>query len=158
MKALSVAQPWAGMIMDQVKDIETRTWSPKISRLPMRIAIIGCKQPSPTKPYLDSNMPGVVRPGIGTLTPQFYIYNHPRSMPRGFILGDILLTEIKTYSDIEAFRADRERHQVPDTGYTPGIKGWIFEDARPLKKPRPYRGRLSLFEIPDSELDRLYDD
>ncbi|MBE3087126.1 MAG: ASCH domain-containing protein [Bacteroidetes bacterium] len=158
MKALSVAQPWAGMIMDGVKDIEIRTWAPKNSRLPMRIAIISCKQPSGIKPYLDPNMPGVVRPGIGTLTPQFYIYNHPGIMPRGYILGDVLLTEIKTYHDVETWRADRERHRVPGSLFKPGILGWKLEDPRKLTRPRPYRGRLSLYEIPDSELDRLYDD
>jgi hypothetical protein len=158
MNALSIAQPWAGMIMDGVKDIEIRSWAPRNNKLPMRIAVVSGKQPSTIRPYLDPSMPGVVRPGIGTLTPQFYIYNHPGIMPRGMILGYAHLVEIKTYYDVETYRADQKRHRAPDNLFKPGIRGWILEDPRPLKKPRPWKGKLSLFQIPDNELDTLYDD
>ena len=139
MKALSIAQPWAGMIMDGVKDIETRSWGPKNNRLPMRIAIVSTKQPSEIKPLIG---------------PWDYVaYRVPGLMTRGAILGTVLLVEVKTYYDIETWHADHERHRVPDTFYKPGIRGWILESPHKLDIPKPYRGRLSLYEIPDKELD-----
>jgi hypothetical protein len=142
MKALSIKQPWAGMIIDGYKDIEIRSWGPKNNRLPMRIAIVSSKQPSPYIPDLE---------GIGYLNAEYY--RVPGLMPRGFILGDALLVEIKTYYDLEAFHTDRKRHRNPDDLFFPGARGWRFEDIRPRIIPKPYQGRLSLYEIPDNELD-----
>jgi hypothetical protein len=142
MNALSVAQPWAGMIIEGNKDIEIRSWAPKINRLPMRIAIVSSKQPSGLKPELE---------GIGYLNAEHY--NTPGLMPRGVILGDVLLVEVKTYYDLEAYRADRQRHRAPDMFFTPGVRGWRLEDPRPRMNPKPYKGRLQLFNIPDEELD-----
>lgn len=142
MKALSVAQPWAGMIIDGYKDIEIRSWGPKNKKLPMRLAIVSCKQPSPYTPELE---------GIGYLNDIHY--RAPGLMPRGYILGDALLVEVKTYYDLEAFHADRKRHRNPDDLFFPGARGWRLEDIRPRMNPKPYRGRLSLYEIPDTVLD-----
>ncbi len=142
MKALSIAQPWAGMIMDGVKDIEIRNWGPKNNKLPMRIAIVSCKRPSPYKPEFE-----------GMRLSDAINYNAPGMMARGCILGDALLVEVKTYYDLEAFCADRKRHRNPDDLFFPGARGWRFEDIRPRMKQKPYRGRLSLYEIPDKELD-----
>jgi len=141
MKALSIAQPWAGMIMDGHKDIETRSWRPKKDKLPYRIAIVSCIQPSGIKPDFE---------GIGFLNEKYY--SAPGLMVRGGILGSVLLVDVKQYNDINTWRTDRKRHRAPDT-YFPGKYGWVFEDPRPLVRPRPYKGKLSLYEIPDKELD-----
>jgi hypothetical protein len=143
MKALSVRQPAAGMIMDGVKDIEIRSWGPANYSLPYRIAIVSAKNIL----KIELNYPRVEHPIAS------FVYDSPRLMKRGFVLGHVLLTYIKTYSEIEEWRKDAKRHRCPESCFFPGVKGWVLEDPWKIRNPVACKGALSLFYVPDSTFD-----
>lgn len=123
MKCISIQQPWAGLILTGYKDIENRSWSTAHRG---RLAIhAGAKM------YEDSfTSATAIMKRIGKRI-------DPRGMAqftRSAIVGYVDLIDIVVESD--------------SPWYTGDI-GWIL--ANPVAiKPIPYRGKLGLFDIPDS--------
>ena len=124
-RVLSIQNPWASLILAGHKDIETRTWSTNY-RGPLYIHVT---------PKLNRNVNLIFQ--HATL---LYAY-----LPTGYIHGVATLMHVKTYSSVEAFLNDRNRHRrnwLPDK--LP-LYGWILKDARLLEKPIPAKGKLGIW-------------
>lgn len=118
MKALSIRQPWAWLVINGPKDIENRTWSAPANVIGTRIYIHASKT-FDEEGYLwvKRHFPAVVLP----TRPAF---------DRGGIVGSAVLTQCVTRSDSPWFC---------------GPFGFVF--AAPLKCLfRPCRGMLGFFE------------
>lgn len=105
MKALTVKQPWATLIMQGIKDREYRSWAtPYRGRLAIHagqaLDLDGYEQ-------------------IGRL---------PGRDATGALLGTVMLMDVRPHAG----------------GYA-----WVLADPQPLPRPVPYRGQLSLFDVPD---------
>jgi hypothetical protein len=148
MKAISVRQPWAGLICLGLKDIENRSW--RCRNAPQAVAIHAGKR-------MDDDLPGTLE--------------HRRSLnPRGWHWGERLWNRvfadgfddwrdhpafacgavvgaavIVSCSNCHASRADAEREFWGD----PGAYWWLLAYARVFAEPKPWRGRLGLFDVPD---------
>ena len=153
MKALSIMQPWATLIAQGAKRIETRGWATSY-RGPLAI-------------HASKGLPGWVV-DIVRSEPQFANALGNLLDPRGKVLGDLprgciiaicQLVSVKfiganadgwswTGPDGHQFSyqlTDRER-ALGD--YTPGRYAWLLADMRPLDAPVPARGALGLWEAP----------
>lgn len=120
MKALSIRQPWAWLIVNGYKDIENRTWNTK-HRGPVLIHASAAK---PSKADMD----------VAREIMQHYDAAH-RLPDRGyFSLGGIV--GVVTITD----SVDKS----PSPWFF-GPKGFTLIDARPLNF-HPLKGKLSLFE------------
>lgn len=118
MKALSIRQPWAWLIVNGWKNIENREWP---TRFRGRFLIHASKSMTMAE-YDDCRM---FVAGATTLPP---IY----ALERGGIVGEADLVDCVTQHDSHWFF---------------GRYGFILKDARPLKF-WPVKGRLGFFDLP----------
>lgn len=114
MKALSIKQPWAELIMRGVKDVENRTWETNY-RGPLLI-------------HAGKNIDKVA---LQSLDPEYY---HFKMLLSG-ILGIVDL--------ICCVRIRSSRWH--DEGYI----GFYLENPHRFTEPIPYKGMLSIFDVPD---------
>lgn len=143
MKALSVLQPWAWLILRPdivgdaqrleayrrgvIKDVENRTWS---SNYRGRILVHAGKSYTPTT---HAEYSEGIEEMFGIKLPHYV------EVPRGGIVGEVLLTSCGRHS--------ASRWAVDDSYH------WSLENARP-RPFVPWRGQLGLFEVDEAELER----
>lgn len=125
MKALSIQQPWAWLIVNGFKPVENRTW---------RTDYRG--------PLLIHAGKKVDEDGIWWVRDGFPEIQLPQRYDLGGIVGQVELT---------ACVSDRARELLgmKDRPWFFGPYGFLF--SRPRALPfRPLRGQLGMFEVPDA--------
>jgi hypothetical protein len=134
-KAISVCQPWATLIVHGLKRLETRSWATG-HRGPL--AVHAGKSFPPSARMLCLQEPyRTLLAGAGLLD--------WRDLPTGHIIGVAEVVGCTRAPELERL-PDLER-QLGDFG--PGRWAWALVNPRPLPAPVPCRGRLGLFEVPD---------
>ncbi len=122
MKAISIQQPWAWLIVNGHKDIENRTWK---SNFKGRVLIHAGKKLDMDFPWdhLAVNYPKCpIRPNYPVLT--------------GGIVGEATIIDCVEESESEWFN---------------GPYGFVLKDARPLPFA-PCKGSLGFFDISPEQL------
>jgi len=119
LKALTIRQPWAQLIIYGIKDVENRSWQTKY-RGPLLIHA-GLTVDREDERYYrelcqEEDLPW------------------PTPVPTGCIVGIVQLVDCVTESDSEWFY---------------GPFGWVLEKALQFETPIPFTGRLGLYEVPD---------
>lgn len=127
MKALTLWQPWATLIVLGPKRIENRTWLPSTFLIGQRIAIHAGKR-CDGHAVLDHEET-LVR-----------ILGGYKDLPSGAILGTARLV-------------GTTRHST-DPWFT-GPVGWILDDVRPLSEPLPCKGAQGFWNIPMDVFGKL---
>lgn len=123
MKAISIRQPWAALIILGPKDIENRTWRTK-HRGPLLIhASLGM-----TRDYYEGARSYAEQRQVAV--PRF------EDLQRGGIIGMVDIIDCVGYSESDWFM---------------GPIGFVLANPKPLPFT-PCRGALSLFDVPDSLL------
>jgi len=123
MKALSLKQPWAELVVAGKKTIEMRKWKTNFRG---EFLIHASRSP-------DAD--GMKRFGFSD-----------NSLPLGFIVGRAELTGIKDYSiqGKEEFEKDKDKHLATlDWGEI----GFLLKNASRLDKPIPARGSLNFWDF-----------
>jgi len=115
MKALTLIQPWASLIRDGRKTIETRSWSTNHRGL---LAIHAGKT-------------------VDAAACRQFNYD-PRSIERGVILCTANLVAVVQFPHP---RAKPDAYG----DFTPGRYGWILASVTPLASPFPINGSLGLW-------------
>lgn len=142
MKCISIRQPWAWAIVHAGKNIENRTWSTNY-RGPLLIhaskSIVEADLPICLDIALRANggnLPkGAIPDGVG-------YRNYMASMaPRGAIIGVARIVDVV-----------EDRLDCGNSPWYSGPYGLVLEDQCAFSKPIPWRGKLSLFDVPDDEL------
>lgn len=123
MKALSIRQPWAWLIIHGGKDIENRTWHTKFRGRFLVHASKGMTR-------AEYNAASWVAGPIGVRLPPF------EKLQRGGIIGSVELVDSVDNS--------------PSPWYM-GEKGFVLRDPQPLPF-QPYKGRLQFFEVTEASL------
>ena len=123
MKALSLHQPYAEMIVSGQKTIEIRSW-----RTPLReeflvhaakkIRLAECKR-----------------------------LNLSSKLPVGHIVGKAELVAIKKYDTQEQFDTDYNKHLAEPPVFSQPCYGFVLENPTRLDPPIPARGFLRFFNI-----------
>ena len=121
MKALSLKQPWAELIVSGKKTIEIRSWNTKF-----RGEFIVHASKIPNKKGMSLN-------GFTTL-------------PTGCIVGNATITGVKEYHTIKEFKKDSDKHFAKGYAWKGKLYGFIIENAQRLPE-RPLKGQLGLFEV-----------
>ena len=123
MKALSVRQPWAWLIVNGWKNIENREWP---TRFRGRVLIHASR--GMTRDEYDSCITFVA--GFApSLWPQIPCV---AELERGGIIGETTILDCVTYHDSDWFC---------------GSYGFVLADSHPLPF-RPLKGALGFFEVP----------
>lgn len=124
MKAISVRQPWADLIVQGKKKMELRTW--KVTyRGPLAI------HASQTVEREECVAHGL----------------DPDMITNGGFVGIVDLVDIVPL-DEKTFRASKNEHLSPG-GFNAPLFGWRLVNPRLLAHPQPGRGKMGLFNVPD---------
>ncbi|PXX71837.1 ASCH domain-containing protein [Pseudomonas sp. LAMO17WK12:I10] len=121
MKALSIRQPWAWLIVHGGKDIENRSWHTKYRGRFLVHAAKGMTSAEFTQALLYCYDRGLPMPDRA-------------DMQRGGIIGSVGLVDSLDTSDSPWYM---------------GQKGLLLRDPKPLPFT-PLKGRLGFFEVPDA--------
>lgn len=127
MKALTLTQPWATLVILGIKKIETRGWS-----TPYRgtIAIHSSKAWTPDERGFARELHRDM--DVLPITPS--------ALPMGMVLGTVRLVDVvPTYS----IHPTKLEESLGD--YSPDRFAWILEDPQPYDEPIPARGALGLW-------------
>ena len=123
MKAISIKQPWAWLIVTGIKDIENRNWK---SNYRGRLLIHAPKT-------WDKS---------GYIVLQNYLLDGEKeALPEkdewvfGAIIGAVTMVDCV--------------HNHPSKWFS-GPRGFVFEAPEAWDDPEPYRGQLGIFDVPDS--------
>ncbi len=128
MRALTVRQPWASLIISGVKNIENRSWTTD-HRGPIVITSSAASAPAHewenARAILESIDPE--HPAISAF------FDNPRNAPVGMALGTVEVVSVLT--DIE---------NSPWT--IPGNWHWVLANPRPFDPPVQCVGKLGLWD------------
>lgn len=134
MKALSLLQPWASLVVMGIKTIETRSWATQY-RGELLI-------------HASKSKAGSI---FGTEAPFKKYIKDFNKLPFGAIIGkaelnNVLRVETLLYTDEFINRLTMEEKAFGD--YTEGRYAWILNGPVIFNTPTPARGMLSLWEYP----------
>jgi hypothetical protein len=141
MKAISLLQPWASLVVMGIKTIETRSWGTKY-RGPILVHASMGKAGS----IFAAGMP------FKKYIPDF------KKLPFGAIIGqatiaDVIRVENLGMNDELINRLTMEEKAFGD--YADGRYAWILEEPVEYDKPIAARGTLSIWEYPDENLKNI---
>lgn len=144
MKAITIWQPWAGMVAAGIKQNETRSWPTKY-RGPIAIHAAQ-KKMEETWPYIVSDEAKEVIYRRLNLPEVFYA---PKVFPTGCIVAMANLADcIKiTPEYISTLTSD----ELALGDYTIGRYAWVMTNVKKLDLTIPIRGRQGLWNWDDSE-------
>ncbi len=130
MRALSLKQPWAALLVHGLKTIEVRRWpTARMERILIHAALVPDERPE-----VWSQVPPELRPA---------------ALLVGGIVGAGDLTGCITYRTREEFAADRSRHwNDPSWFQGPVLYGFTFANLTVLPF-RPYPGWMRFFPVED---------
>ncbi len=137
MKALSLIQPWASLIVLGEKRIETRSW-PTTHRGPLAI-------------HASKSMPDVCRLLCQERPFREALARHgltADTLPLGKVLGIVHLDDCLPTDDLPALTPDERAFG----DFRRGRFGWLLSRPHPLAGPLPYRGSQGLWTLPDDIL------
>lgn len=133
MKALTLTEPWATLMMLQAKRIETRSWKLPDSIIGQQVAIHSAKgYPGWAKDVRNCRK---AREILGTVEPE---------LNRGKVLCVVKFTGCRFVEDV--------RRQISDTelcfgDYDDGRFAWFTEFVKRLDAPIPAIGHLGFWEL-----------
>ncbi len=134
MKAISLLQPWASLVVMGVKTIETRSW--------------GTKHRGPILIHASMGKAGNI------FAEEMYFKKYVpafNKLPFGAIIGKATITNVMRIEHLNMpdeiiNRLTMEEKAFGD--YSEGRYAWILEDHIKFKNPVPARGTLSIWEYP----------
>jgi hypothetical protein len=121
MKALSLKQPFAELVVSGRKTIELRKWNTNFRG---EFLVHASKNP-------DLNAMNKFR-------------FKENSLPLGFIIGKAELVEVKHYKNKDEFNNDKDKHLADATW---GEYGFVLKNARRLDKLVEAKGSLGFWEF-----------
>lgn len=141
MKAITIWQPWASLLVSGKKKYETRSWA-----TPYRgpIAIHAAKRP--VRQTIDAL---VADRGAGWLTLDYFDslfmrHGELNQLPIGAIVGTAILTRCNLVT--EAFVAKLTPMELALGDFTLGRYAWEFHGMIPVDPPVPVKGMQGLWE------------
>jgi hypothetical protein len=141
MRALTILQPWADLIMSGRKRVENRTWSTKYRG---RLYIHAGKA---RDQLVLTEVDGVVvcaRTG-----------KRPEDLKFGHVLGIAVLLDCLPIAEVMEGRHDQAYPWIRAHLYTEGPWCWVLAEHPTPIGPWPYRGAQGLFDINGLTLDSI---
>ncbi len=140
MKALTIHQPWASLIIAGRKRFETRSWRPGREMIGTRIAIHASARPWPRRILL----PTMVEAALDLAKLEL------ADLPLGAVLGTAVIGEVVTTR--YAVRVPRDFDLTPHNlefslgDFSDGRFAWWLRDIEVFAEPVPARGYQKLWE------------
>jgi hypothetical protein len=129
MKALTLTQPWASLVIAGVKRFETRGWRPPTTG---RVAI-----------HAGKGWTGLDRAFAADLHRRGLLPD-PDALPLGAVIGEATIVDYLATGSGGARMLPALERELGD--YTPGRWAWELVDVVAYPEPIPARGMLGLWE------------
>ena len=149
MKAISLLQPWAQLVVIGAKQIETRSWNTKyrgellIHASANKRQAINFAQDQPFDNYIK----------------------HWSDLPFGAIVGKVNLIATAPTNHFLSIMRDHIRsgwaaqinveEELSFGDFSLNRYGWLLQNPVKFEKPIPYKGALSIWEFPDELLNNV---
>jgi activating signal cointegrator 1 len=140
MKAVSIQQPWATLVVHGAKRYETRTWRSPYAGL---LAVHASRKLTPRGLELCH------RPGIRQRLLDFGIKG-PDDLSRGVVLGTVQLRRCLRSEEVDVDAIDEWEQELGD--FALGRWVWLLSEATCWEQPMPCRGWPGLFTLPEEVL------
>ena len=128
MRALSIRQPWAWLVVSGYKDVENRTWA---TRFRGRVYVHAGRAAMPAGSF-PAQEEYIRRAGIWI----------PEDLPRGAIVGEVDIVDCV---------------ELAESPWFCGPYGWVVAEPLRYEVPIPCRGKLGFFRV-DERAIRGYND
>jgi len=135
MRAMSLWQPWASLMVHGHKRNETRSWSIEYRG---RVLIHAAKRFQQEEREIC-----IYAPFAPCLARH---YNKLKDIPLGAIIGSVHIVDCVPTNWAVSRITDQERHFG---NYADGRFAWITENPVAFKEPVPFRGQQGFFNVPD---------
>jgi hypothetical protein len=145
MKALSIKQPYAGLIIAGIKNIENRSWSTKYTG---QLVIVSTKSPDAAQ-WWEPMREKCSRLGV----------TFPEDLCKinGAALGVVDFNYLIWQADDGAAETNHPtiEPEVVDEWWNREMMGFILEYPRVLAKPIPILGKLGLYNLADEVVENI---
>lgn len=131
MRVISLWQPYASLIAQGQKQIETRSWPAPPSLIGQRIAIHAAKKWDRALRAVCQRFP--FREDIA----------HPEDLPRGAIIATAILTECRSTNGDWVDDLSEREYEYGD--YSPDRFGWFLSDVECFLEPIPAQGKQGIW-------------
>lgn len=140
MKALSLWQPWATLVANGAKQIETRSWStpyrgPILIHAAKRKVLKELKELAEDEDYCVA---------LGVEEEQALA--KLQELPYGAIVAVAVLADCKPVEQLQPSNSLGGEYWLGN--YSSGRYGWMLSNVRAIT-PIPYKGEQGLFDVPD---------
>lgn len=156
MKAISLHQPWASLVADGIKTIETRSWRAHASAIGQRIAIHAAKTREGKDAYTFSEFPYdfndlpfgaiVATAVVDRCVRVNHIFNGPYEESTHYPSPGMRVSES---IEGEQYTVDRWGH------FNRGRWLWILRDVNKLDRPISTTGRQGIWNLPPEITARI---
>ena len=137
MKVLSIRQPWAWLIMNGYKSIETRSWPPQSDLIGEVIGIhAGLKIENWMNWLIISQLRDQGLKDLPSIP----------NLPRGRLLGTAKLEDVIEYKFETQFFKDTDKHFCAEGYFKPVAYGLVLSVKEVYENPPPLKGALKFFE------------
>jgi hypothetical protein len=143
MKAITLYQPWASLVVLGEKKIETRSWSTRYTG-PLAVHS-SAKFPPGFYDICDAPPFRLALARLGLA---------PGRLPLGAVLGTVEMIGCVTTDRLLEDGLDELEQAFGD--YGPLRYGFPLRAARPLPRPIPCRGELWLWDVPEAVLKEIH--
>ena len=144
MKAIRLHQPWASLIAEGIKTIETRSWAPPKALIGQRIAIHAAKRSieyTRLRQPVYENLAGSIPQRMGGQD------------PLGAVVCTAVLSKAAMCSSLYVVNGDIVPMPVDPWGdFTIGRWMWFLEDIERLDPPVPVKGHQGFWNLEISSL------
>lgn len=154
MKALSLWQPWASLIAQEFKWVETRSWYTSF-----RGEILICSAKKKDKRLKEFHY-STIRPILRDLNPVMSQANWIDSSYRFFEYDDLPLGKALCVVNLKDCRKitpelirKYSKREIAFGDWTEGRYAWIFDDIIPLNYKFPVTGKQGLFDVLHENLE-----
>ncbi len=145
MKALSIKQPFAGLVIAGIKTVENRSWAPKLAQ--GTIAIVSTASPEEAI-WWESTREKCRKMKVA----------FPEALCKinGAILGTVTFNHVMWESD--KGKVETNAGKLPPnwkTWWIPDMVGFIFKNPKQLLRPIPLKGRLGLYALDEEVVEEI---
>lgn len=149
MKCLTIQEPWASAVYLGHKEIETRSWPTKY-RGPLLIHAGASRD---NLPYKRDGFPGPFSNNWGgKLAMDAMNLPLDYEFPLGCIICKVELYDCKPTEEIRNHQLTLgiSPVEIKLGNYENGRYGFMLRDVHWLKEPIPFKGQLSIYDVPDA--------
>lgn len=145
MKGLNILQPWASLLAETEKRIETRSW---MTRYRGDVLICSSKRWDGALQRIAFSEP--FRSVLG-----YDRIQRLGGLPLGSALAVARLADVRPIHSLALSAWKLSPKELAFGDYSSGRYAWFFEDVRPLSTPVSVKGQLGLWDVPKPLLKTL---